>query len=797
MIRLRHFSVLAALCVFAASLALTGVSAAGAQSTCTTATYQTPQQAKDNFVNDCGRDFENTDLFRCDWAAGGWECSGPGTTTAAPVAGAAQSSSTDDTCQGGIYETVGIAQASFNNDCGGPFLQTDQFRCDWASNGWQCSGPGSNAGNQAPAAQQSGSEEANEVTSLPAPRNLRFRAETDLRLVNSVVEWDAVTGASKYNVYINGSYNTTTSNTGVEVGKTQLATYEIVAVNAAGTVFSPKSAPFITDGSSSQGDLDELDPPKNIWATSQRGVSRIQWDPVEFAEGYDVYRDGSYILSTSSPAASFIIRGDYDIAAWVKLSDGSTTYSPRSSSIEIINDKDETVFAHDPSSPQANPEFVMTAFTQAHDLLLAWGRIDGSEAESYHVFRNGEKIATTTDTHFVDADSSGPSIYHIAASDGVDLDISPPATRPARTDSPNVVVAPADRDTRYAITHEYQDILEEISQANWVSDVIDVVLALRNGFGAVEAAEMRAEQVADSLRQELPTALQDFQNEEGARFYSAEAIELDFVLAALGSPLRIGSYDPGAFPTENTQEAIGDRLDTSLLTQLAKQELLIERVADAVADARIATGARISPSVLREILEEQLQIAGFDGLQLQAVTGQRGSSDEICNSFACETPIFSFNPEDSSGGSQQSGTIDEHGRFIPDLANTSDLDRDGIPDGLDTDIDGDGTPNVVDEAMFDAARSDINTTDTDGDGFRDVVDVDDDNDGVGDVVDIDPLDPTRSEVDTNHNGIPDEDEDSTDDDPNPGGGGGIDFDDLVPGVTAPPGSPTCGSNGCP
>jgi hypothetical protein len=70
-----------------------------------------------------------------------------------------------------------------------------------------------------------------------------------------------------------------------------------------------------------------------------------------------------------------------------------------------------------------------------------------------------------------------------------------------------------------------------------------------------------------------------------------------------------------------------------------------------------------------------------------------------------------------------------------------DLDKDGIPDVIDTDDDGDGVPDNEDAFPRDPTES----VDTDGDGIGNNKDLDDDNDGVSDLDEIkqgtDPLNP--------------------------------------------------------
>jgi subtilisin family serine protease len=94
-----------------------------------------------------------------------------------------------------------------------------------------------------------------------------------------------------------------------------------------------------------------------------------------------------------------------------------------------------------------------------------------------------------------------------------------------------------------------------------------------------------------------------------------------------------------------------------------------------------------------------------------------------------------------------------------DAGGDSDVDSDGIPNGVDPDNDNDSTPDVDDSFPLDPAE----TLDTDKDGIGNNADPDDDNDGVADTADVFPLDPKES-VDTDKDGIgnnadPDDDND--------------------------------------
>ncbi|HEY8518949.1 MAG TPA: putative Ig domain-containing protein [Gammaproteobacteria bacterium] len=143
---------------------------------------------------------------------------------------------------------------------------------------------------------------------------------------------------------------------------------------------------------------------------------------------------------------------------------------------------------------------------------------------------------------------------------------------------------------------------------------------------------------------------------------------------------------------------------------------------------------------------------------------------------------------------------------LPDVLDPNDanpdIDGDGIPDGADVDVDGDGTAD--------------NGTDGDGDGIRDAVDADDvgdgdaDGDGIGDTADVvddradadgdglpDAFDPNDGNPDIDGDGIPDGadvdvDGDGTADNGADGDGDGI--NDVADADRHPPGSDLDGDN---
>lgn len=107
------------------------------------------------------------------------------------------------------------------------------------------------------------------------------------------------------------------------------------------------------------------------------------------------------------------------------------------------------------------------------------------------------------------------------------------------------------------------------------------------------------------------------------------------------------------------------------------------------------------------------------------------------------------------------GIADAHDNCIVDAnVDQSDIDNDSVGDVCDEDIDGDGTPNLVDAFPTDPTE----TTDTDSDGIGNNADDDDDNDGLTDVTEL-SIGTNPLLVDTDSDGFSDYEEVNAGSDP--------------------------------
>ena len=131
--------------------------------------------------------------------------------------------------------------------------------------------------------------------------------------------------------------------------------------------------------------------------------------------GYDIYLNGAYFCTTTAPE---VLIGPLEYAMtyelFVMAVDGAGLKSTMSQPLELNLGAPPDVIA--PSIPM-KPKAVVKSATA---IQLSWpAATDNVGVKSYHVFRNGVRIATTTATWFTDSLLSPGTtyIYQISAID--------------------------------------------------------------------------------------------------------------------------------------------------------------------------------------------------------------------------------------------------------------------------------------------------------------------------------------------------------------------------------------------
>jgi len=232
----------------------------------------------------------------------------------------------------------------------------------------------------------SGAISAATLSSIPA--NIRL---TDKTTISIRLEWDFVNGASGYNVYRSGSENGTYNRINIEpLSGTLFADtnitldtvyyYKVSSINA--------GAEGLLSGAISAATLSSI--PANIRVTDRTTLSiRLEWDTVNGASGYNVYRygseDGTYIQVNTSVVSvtSFTNTG--------LLPD--TVYYYKVSSINggVEGLQSNAVSAVTLSDVPAN---VRVKGVSTSSINLEWNVV--SEASGYNVYRSASENGTYT-----------------------------------------------------------------------------------------------------------------------------------------------------------------------------------------------------------------------------------------------------------------------------------------------------------------------------------------------------------------------------------------------------------------
>ena len=232
--------------------------------------------------------------------------------------------------------------------------------------------------------------------SLPAaPTNLTASVNGDSVSLN----WSPVSNASGYEVYRDDSLlAAVTTNSFSESGLANgTYLYVVAAINDVGESQDRASVSVnVADYA--------LPAPGNLTASvSGDGVS-LNWDALEGASGYSVYRDGSLLetISTNSFAESGLADGTYfyEVAA---VSDSSEAGAR--AGVSVVVDTDE--------SPPAAPAG-LTATVSGTSVNLSWDADDG--ASSYRIYRDGSFLTSTNATSLSESGLADGSYFYEVSS---------------------------------------------------------------------------------------------------------------------------------------------------------------------------------------------------------------------------------------------------------------------------------------------------------------------------------------------------------------------------------------------
>jgi chitodextrinase len=232
------------------------------------------------------------------------------------------------------------------------------------------------------------------------------------------------------------------SDTGLTAGT--MYRYQVRAVDAAGNL-SGYSAIASATTQTTQPAPDTASPsvPTNLVATAiSSSKINLSWtastDNVGVA-GYKIYRDGTYILSTSATSASVVGLAPETTYRFIVRANDETG----NTSVDSISVSATTLFSEDTTAPGIPSNLIITNVSSSK-ISLSWNATtDNVGVKGYNIFRNNNFLASVTATSYSDLGGTPSSTYsyQVSAYDaagnvGVRSSSVSVTTPPLSTDSP-------------------------------------------------------------------------------------------------------------------------------------------------------------------------------------------------------------------------------------------------------------------------------------------------------------------------------------------------------------------------
>ena len=241
-------------------------------------------------------------------------------------------------------------------------------------------------------------------TALPnAPTNLTATVSSD----SVALSWDAVSDATSYKVYRDGSLlGSVSANSFNDSGLNDgTYTYEVSSVGNNGESTSKASVSANGESTSAASvyiDTSLPNAPTNLTATVSGDSVALSWDTVSDATSYKVYRDGSLLGSVSSN--SFTDSGLADGTYFYEVTAVNTNGESTSAASVSAN-----VYTALPNAPSG-----LTATVNGASVALSWDAV--SDATSYKVYRDGSLLGSVSSNSFTDSGlADGAYTYEVTA----------------------------------------------------------------------------------------------------------------------------------------------------------------------------------------------------------------------------------------------------------------------------------------------------------------------------------------------------------------------------------------------
>ena len=214
--------------------------------------------------------------------------------------------------------------------------------------------------------------------------------------------WTAVSGATSYNVYRNGTKITPTSiapTSFSEIGLTngQAYTYYVTALvggveSAASTTISV--TPFVITPSA----------PTGLSATAGNAQVVLGWTASANAQSYKIFRNGTQIGTSATTSYTDLTAANGTTYTYTVAAVNGSATSTQSSGVSAT-----------PVAPPLPTPTGLSATAGDTQISLSWSAVTG--ATSYDVYRNGTKLTTVATTSYTNtglADGTSYSYYVIA-----------------------------------------------------------------------------------------------------------------------------------------------------------------------------------------------------------------------------------------------------------------------------------------------------------------------------------------------------------------------------------------------
>jgi chitodextrinase len=260
---------------------------------------------------------------------------------------------------------------------------------------------------------------------------------------------DPESGVDSYNIYRDGAIvgsNTTTtfSDTGLSGNTTY--TYEVSAVNGAGTEGALSASVTVQTADDT--------PPTAPSGLAAQAVAHdrvaLTWtaasDPESGVASYNIYRDGSIVGSSTTTSFSDTgLTGSTQYSYQVTAVNGDGLEGPPTATVVV------TTLPPPDTTPPTVPTGLAASATSPTSVTLTWSASSDPESgvDSYNIYRDGARVGSSTNTTFTDGGVRGGNTYRYQVSavngegleSGLSTAVSVTTPAPADTTPPTV---PAD-----------------------------------------------------------------------------------------------------------------------------------------------------------------------------------------------------------------------------------------------------------------------------------------------------------------------------------------------------------------